>query len=186
MLSIDHPDAEMYFNRDVNCIKRFFERRFQFTSSELGPFLSDARKQVGKDGSKRLDVEVEASGFSRKMAKELETYMKEVGVDGDQHSISHTEVAGEGGGGGDEDGGDGPVGIAEEIEEPQYRVCIDSPLRAKSGNTEGVAQEQVDQKGKLAEGDPGARILWSAPGNSQAAQTSDVPSISGLTLEEKT
>lgn len=28
-------------------------------------------------------MEVEASGFSRKMARELEAYMKEVGVDGD-------------------------------------------------------------------------------------------------------
>jgi RIO kinase 2 len=38
---------------------------------------------IGKDGAKRLDVSVEASGFSKKMAKELEAYMKELGVDGD-------------------------------------------------------------------------------------------------------
>jgi RIO kinase 2 len=38
---------------------------------------------IGKDGVTRLDVSVEASGFSRKMAKELEAYMKAVGVDGD-------------------------------------------------------------------------------------------------------
>ncbi|KAF4626281.1 hypothetical protein G7Y89_g11879 [Cudoniella acicularis] len=83
MVSIDHANAEYYFDRDVNCIKRFFERRFHFTSDENGPHFKDARKLVGKDGSKRLDVSVEASGFSKKMAKELEAYMKEVGVDGD-------------------------------------------------------------------------------------------------------
>ena len=83
MVSIDHPNAAMYFDRDVNCIKRFFERRFHFTSDEPGPFFSDAKAQVGHTGSKRLDVEVEASGFSKKMAKELETYMREVGVEGD-------------------------------------------------------------------------------------------------------
>lgn len=83
MVSIDHPNAEYYFDRDVDCIKRFFQRRFHFTSDESGPSFSEARKLVGKDGSKRLDVEVEASGFSRKMAKELEAYMKSVGVDGD-------------------------------------------------------------------------------------------------------
>lgn len=83
MVSVDHVNAEMYFDRDVNCIKRFFERRFHFTPNEKGPFFSDARKVVGKDGVKRLDVSVEASGFSRKMAKELEAYMKSVGVDGD-------------------------------------------------------------------------------------------------------
>lgn len=79
MVSIDHANAEYYFDRDVACIKRFFSRRFHFTSDEPGPFFKDAIKHVGK----RLDVEVEASGFSRKMAKELDAYMKEVGVDGD-------------------------------------------------------------------------------------------------------
>lgn len=79
MVSIDHANAEYYFDRDVACIKRFFERRFGFTSDEPGPFFKDAIKTV----TKRLDVEVEASGFSKKMAKELEVYMKEHGVDGD-------------------------------------------------------------------------------------------------------
>lgn len=83
MVSIDHANAEFYFDRDVNCIKRFFERRFHFTSDEKGPLFKDARKLVGKHGVKRLDISVEASGFSRKMAKELEAYMKQVGVDGD-------------------------------------------------------------------------------------------------------
>lgn len=79
MVSIDHANAEYYFDRDVSCIKRFFDRRFGFTSDEPGPFFKDAIKTV----TKRLDVEVEASGFSKKMAKELEVYMKEHGVDGD-------------------------------------------------------------------------------------------------------
>ncbi|KAI9053017.1 hypothetical protein LZ554_003287 [Drepanopeziza brunnea f. sp. 'monogermtubi'] len=83
MVSVDHANAEFYFDRDVNCIKRFFERRFHFTSDVKGPYFKEARKLIGKDGVPRLDVSVEASGFSRKMAKELETYMKEVGVDGD-------------------------------------------------------------------------------------------------------
>lgn len=83
MVSVDHANAEYYFDRDVNCIKKFFERRFHFTSDEKGPHFKNARKLIGKDGAKRLDVSVEASGFSKKMAKELETYMKEVGVDGD-------------------------------------------------------------------------------------------------------
>ncbi|KZF23137.1 serine/threonine-protein kinase RIO2 [Xylona heveae TC161] len=83
MVSIDHPNAEMYFDRDVNCIKRFFERRFHFISDESGPTFSDARAELSKGGLKRLDVEVEASGFSKKMAKELEKYMGFVGATGD-------------------------------------------------------------------------------------------------------
>lgn len=141
MLSIDHVNAEMYFDRDVACIKRFFQRRFHFTSDEPGPFFADVKLRVsrpdrncvaavaagigkgegkrerkervrvgqtakvegGKESampeegehgaasasedqkiySKRLDIEVEASGFSRQMAKELEKYMREIGVHGD-------------------------------------------------------------------------------------------------------
>ena len=94
MVSMDHINAEMYFDRDINCIKSFFERRFKFVSEEPGPFFADARKLVGGPNTKRLDVEVEASGFSKKMAKELEIYMQEVGVDGDRSHDrnAHTEV----------------------------------------------------------------------------------------------
>lgn len=83
MVSVDHQNAEMYFDRDIQCVKRFFERRFGFESDEPGPFFKDVKKRIGKDGIRRLDVQVEASGFSKKMAKELETYMREHGVDGD-------------------------------------------------------------------------------------------------------
>ncbi|KFY59993.1 hypothetical protein V497_03959 [Pseudogymnoascus sp. VKM F-4516 (FW-969)] len=83
MVSVDHANAEFYFDRDVNCIKRFFKRRFQFTPTEKGPYFADARKLIGTNGAVRLDVEVAASGFSKKQAKELEAYMKSVGVDGD-------------------------------------------------------------------------------------------------------
>ncbi|KAI9721915.1 MAG: hypothetical protein M1812_001871 [Candelaria pacifica] len=77
MVSIDHTNAEMYFERDVNCIKRFFQRRYNFVSDEPGPFLSEAIKNIGSNGKQRLDVAVEASGFSKKMAKELELCLAE-------------------------------------------------------------------------------------------------------------
>jgi RIO kinase 2 len=83
MVSVDHPNAEFYFDRDVACVKRFFSRRFGFVSHDQGPFFTKVKPLAGKDGPSRLDIQVEASGFSRKMAKELEAYMKEHGVDGD-------------------------------------------------------------------------------------------------------
>ena len=81
MVSMSHPDAKSYFERDVDCIKRYFSRRFGFTSDERGPFFEDALKTVGNGGAKLLDVEAYASGFSKKMAKELEIYLREVGGD---------------------------------------------------------------------------------------------------------
>lgn len=94
MVSVDHPDAEFYFDRDVACVKRYFERRFSFVSDEPGPFFKEAKSTL--DVNKRLDVAVEASGFSRKMAKELEKYMKEHGIDGDGHEADELRDVEEG------------------------------------------------------------------------------------------
>ncbi|KXX77926.1 Serine/threonine-protein kinase rio2 [Madurella mycetomatis] len=77
MVSMDHQNAEMYFDRDVNCVKLFFQRRFHFVSTVPGPFFRDAKKTVGKDGARRLDAAVEASGFTKKMAKDLEAAIRE-------------------------------------------------------------------------------------------------------------
>lgn len=40
MISTEHPDAKMYFERDVNCIRDFFKRRFAY-ESELYPTFQD-------------------------------------------------------------------------------------------------------------------------------------------------
>ncbi|KAH8728642.1 RIO1 family-domain-containing protein [Phaeosphaeriaceae sp. PMI808] len=104
MVSIDHVNAEYYFDRDVACIKRFFDRRFGFRSDEPGPFLKDAIKVIAK----RLDVEVQASGFSKKMAKELDAYMKEHGIDGDTGEVVRDNADGE---------EEGEQDVGEEVEQ---------------------------------------------------------------------
>ncbi|KAL1902605.1 Serine/threonine-protein kinase rio2 [Sporothrix stenoceras] len=77
MVSMEHKNAEMYFDRDVACVKRFFERRFHFIATQPGPFFKDARATVGQNGAKRLDIAVEASGFTKKMSKDLEAAILE-------------------------------------------------------------------------------------------------------------
>jgi len=81
-LSTDHANAEYYFDRDVECIKRYFGRKFKYTSDEPGPFFADAIKTIVPE--KRLDIEVEATGFSRKMAKQLAKYVEATGGDADE------------------------------------------------------------------------------------------------------
>ncbi|KAI1423292.1 Rio2, N-terminal-domain-containing protein [Xylaria sp. FL1777] len=92
MVSMDHANAEMYFDRDVACVKRFFERRFHFVSTQPGPFFRDAKKTVGRDGARRLDAAVEASGFSKKALKDLEAAIREQrearGPEGERDSTS--------------------------------------------------------------------------------------------------
>ncbi|OAA32392.1 RIO1 family protein [Moelleriella libera RCEF 2490] len=80
MVSMEHQNAEMYFDRDVECIKRFFQRRFHFTSTTPGPFFKDAKKTMAKNDCNRLDAAVEASGFTKKMLKDLEAAIKERGA----------------------------------------------------------------------------------------------------------
>ncbi|KAK5082494.1 Serine/threonine-protein kinase rio2 [Exophiala xenobiotica] len=85
MVSIDHANAGYYFDRDVDCIKKYFSRRFGFVSDDDGPHFKEVRRAIAKDmETKRLDAKVEASGFSKKMAKDLEAYMKEHNIDGDR------------------------------------------------------------------------------------------------------
>ncbi|KIH90126.1 RIO kinase 2 [Sporothrix brasiliensis 5110] len=77
MVSMEHKNAEMYFDRDVACVKRFFERRFHFIATQPGPFFKDARATVGQNGATRIDIAVEASGFTKKMSKDLEAAILE-------------------------------------------------------------------------------------------------------------
>jgi len=94
MVSMDHADAESYFDRDVNCIKRYFERRFHFVPTEPGPFFSDARRSVGKDGARRIDAAVEASGFTKKMARDLEAAIREQTASGGEGALDYEDEDG--------------------------------------------------------------------------------------------
>ena len=116
MVSVDHTNAEMYFDRDVSCIKKFFERRFHFTSNESGPHFADAKKRAQSRPSKRLDVKAEASGFSKKMAKELEKYMQEVGAEGDYGGDSLDTDDGDSDGSDAQDVSEDPTNDSENIE----------------------------------------------------------------------
>jgi RIO1 family len=68
MVSTSHQNAEMFFDRDVTCIKDFFKRRFGYESS-LHPTFEDVEREDS------LDVEVYASGFTKKMKNDLEVEM---------------------------------------------------------------------------------------------------------------
>ncbi len=124
MVSMDHQNAEMYFDRDVACIKRFFQRRFHFTSTTPGPFFKDAKKTVGRDGARRLDAAVEASGFTKKMAKDLEAAIREqqanVKDDGaDDSDDLEDESEGEDEESGSEDGDEGHQIIGDQVLEAE-------------------------------------------------------------------
>ncbi|KAI0778542.1 RIO1 family-domain-containing protein [Trametes elegans] len=79
MVSTSHKNAEWYFNRDVECIRRFFRRRFRYESSIYPRFRSIKSEKEG-DGSEEwhLDLVVAASGWNQGEQKVLEEYMDNV------------------------------------------------------------------------------------------------------------
>ncbi|KAG9680246.1 RIO1-domain-containing protein, partial [Aureobasidium melanogenum] len=149
MLSTTHENAKWYFDRDVNCIKRFFSRQFKFTSDEPGPFFEDAIKDTDKN--KRLDIEVEATGFSRKMAKDLDRFVEAVGfqneADEDTAEVQDGEESNQ------DDSEEEEEEENEDQEETGSQAAQEDQLEeelAEQTHTDSLVNPQVDDP-KLAE-----------------------------------
>ncbi|EGG14674.1 putative protein serine/threonine kinase [Cavenderia fasciculata] len=76
MVSTSHANAEYYFDRDVNCIRTFFEKRYGFIGEKY-PKFSDY-KQAQFD----LDKVIGASGFTKDLQKDMDLLIKD--QDGDE------------------------------------------------------------------------------------------------------
>ncbi|KAK6515329.1 Serine kinase [Arthrobotrys conoides] len=139
MVSIDHANAKEYFDRDVQCIKTFFERKFKFVSDDEGPTWDDV-KRTGK-----LDIEVEASGFSKKQSKELDKYLQQitqlderkgdgagdVSADEDEDEIERNSDVEDGDDNDDEDAGDGHSSLSKD--NPEMKNEAETPQALRSG-----------------------------------------------------
>ncbi|GJE87578.1 RIO-like serine/threonine protein kinase [Phanerochaete sordida] len=161
MVSTSHANAEFYFNRDVECIRRFFRRRFNY-ESKLYPRFKSTMKEGGEQEGPgfRLDVVVAASGFKKSDQKVLEEYME---------AVKETE-------GGDEDEDDSEDdGDDDEEEEMEEEESDDD------GAADGEAQTVAGDNGALARHHPGpaapADVGSSslAPGSSRGAEGSGFP-----------
>jgi len=73
MVSMSHPNARMYFERDVNCVTRFFRTRFDLVLDGEPPSFD----QVFAQRVKALDVQVSVSGFSKKDAQMFDRLLKQ-------------------------------------------------------------------------------------------------------------
>lgn len=118
IVSTNHANAQMYFDRDVACVRRYFERRFKYVSDEDGPFFADAVKGIERE--QRLDIEIEASGFSKKMARDLDRF---VGVDADVDGL----------GAEDDESGERDGSEVEEDDELQHLHAEDDQLVEEMG-----------------------------------------------------
>lgn len=83
MISIDHPNAEEYFNRDVEGVKQFFKKRFGIYPDET-PVFSDIKRKYN------LDKEIAASGFSKDLEKEFQSMLDE---NNEEESVSNDDAS---------------------------------------------------------------------------------------------
>ncbi|KAK1232679.1 Serine/threonine-protein kinase rio2 [Marasmius sp. AFHP31] len=132
MVSTSHENAEWYFNRDVECIRTFFRRRFKYESA-LYPKFKRVFAEDGGEPSFRLDVEVSASGFSRKDQKALEEYMETVKAE--EGDASHPEED-------SEEDDEEEEGEEEEEEEEEEEPEIDEGERRGHADTDGVEPDE--------------------------------------------
>lgn len=88
MVSTSHKNAEMYFNRDVECIRQFFRKRFRYESKLYPKFTRDTSREFS------LDVQVAASGFTKKHQEEFESLleMQEQNIGNNDDSDEYEEI----------------------------------------------------------------------------------------------
>lgn len=130
MVSISHPNAQWYFDRDVQCIRDFFFRRFSL-ESELYPKFADVKRMHN------LDVEVAASGFTRDMSKsfdEAAADLKEID-DGDFEDTDETAQAQD----------------VEEEEEEEYKGDDEGGTEEECTPEHGVSDDQQTRDNYAAE-----------------------------------
>ncbi|RCV28487.1 hypothetical protein SETIT_5G407900v2 [Setaria italica] len=101
MVSVSHRNAQMFFDRDIECIYKFFNKRFNLKSEkneeEVGsesdgegtsrPSFLSVNKAAGS-----LDKELAASGFTRKAQVDMEKYIEEDAEGQDSSSDDDDEI----------------------------------------------------------------------------------------------
>jgi len=83
MVSISHLNAEYYFDRDVQCVRDFFRRRFNF-ETDVYPKFSDIKRLHS------LDNDVRASGFSKELEKQFEEVSETIGLRQDVENANYS------------------------------------------------------------------------------------------------
>lgn len=135
MVSTSHINAEFYFNRDVECIRVFFRRRFGYESALYPRFTQDVNREFS------LDVQVAASGFSKKMQKELEDYQEEIkDMSSDEEEEDDDDYE-------EEENMEKQDGLSNDIPEMTEEQKMEEKLRnIRLGNTEPTSEEESEEE----------------------------------------
>ncbi|CAM0884004.1 unnamed protein product [Alopecurus aequalis] len=93
MVSVSHRNAQMYFDRDIGCIYKFFNKRFNLTEKGGHDGSGTDDDDSGRPSflsiqktSGALDKELAASGFTKKEQVEIEKFIDENAEENDSNS----------------------------------------------------------------------------------------------------
>ena len=112
----------MLFERDVNCVRRFFRKRFRFESEEF-PTFAEVMETVRQDESERLDVLSRASGFNKSLEQDdlLASHYERMHIKDDAEEEEDNDEEDEEDDEEDEDDGDREIDLEEEEKRPSKK-----------------------------------------------------------------
>ncbi|XP_022743704.1 serine/threonine-protein kinase rio2-like isoform X2 [Durio zibethinus] len=86
MVSVSHRNAQMYFDRDIECIFKFFGKRFNLSFEERSDDVDDSEVETEESGRPTfssitktagfLDKELAASGFTTKDQDDIQKFIE--------------------------------------------------------------------------------------------------------------
>jgi RIO kinase 2 len=126
MISVDHPNAAALFDRDTQCLRVFFERRFGFIPSAVPSIATDCANRL-----ESLDNAVKASGFDNEHQRRLEQGLAILGVDMAQKR--EKEASGAGGQGSSSDDDEGGADAEEDARESGAACEVEYEAQAATG-----------------------------------------------------
>jgi RIO kinase 2 len=125
MVSTAHPDAEMFFDRDVTGVRDFFRRRFEYESVDAPTFQDIHRTDA-------MDAEVAASGVTKQMEKDLRM---EYGIDEEEGSEEEDE----------EESDEAREEGEENSDEDLLEEVIDTGLQQEMAMKKAAAEREIEE-----------------------------------------
>ena len=134
MISTDHENGKEYFERDVNCIRTYFLKKFKYETDDYPKFFKERKVDLDKD------LSASGSGFSAKQKAEFERYVL-------------TSV--------EEDEGEGDEGDeGEYLDEDQEREL--GLAEEKDGEDEGEEEEEESEEESEDDKGSGTKVRFEA------------------------
>ncbi len=183
MVSTDHKEAKMFFDRDIACIERLFRKKHNFTCERIAQISFEEIKQ----GSKRLDQEAKASGYWKQAgvkAKEvtaMEAVLERGGeddVEGEEEGEEEQEDTGQ-----DQEGSEDSQEIAEGKDNNESDVDEQSEEEEQEDNIEEIKANEGLVEPKIEEA-PVKKIGW-GPAKPKISPTTQHESSKPLIEDKK-